>query len=100
MKMNIIVCLYSLSLGTLCILRIDDELAELQLVAAPLVQAELQARLVEVGGGGGRLDGELLSRASPQRDQGPGLLLVPRPAIGSGLLQISRLAAHINIVGV
>ena len=98
--MKICLCLNSLSLGTLCVLRIDDELAELQLVAAPLVQAELQARLVEVGGGGGRLDGELLSRAPTQRDQRPGLLLVPRPAIGSCLLQISRLAAHINIVGV
>ena len=99
MKLNTCAFLNSLSLGTLCVLRIDDELAELQLVAAPLVQAELQARLVEVGGGG-RLDGELFPRAPAQRDQGPGLLLVPRPAIGPSLLQVSSLTAHINIVGV
>ena len=100
MKLNTCAFLNSLSLGTLCVLRIDDELAELQLVAPPLVQAELQARLVEVGGGGGRLDGELFPRAPAQRDQGPGLLLVSRPAIGPSLLQVSSLTAHINIVGV
>ena len=91
---------YSLSLGALCILRVDDELAQLKLVAAPLVQGELEGRLVEVGGGGGRLYRELLPRAPAQGDQGPGLLLVPRPAIGPRLLQISSLTADINILGV
>ena len=92
--------MYSLSLGALSILRVDDELAQLELVVAPLVQGELQFRLVEVGGGSGRLYRELFSRAPAQSYQRPGLLLVPRPAIGPSLLQISRLTADINILGV
>ena len=92
--------LHSLSLGALPVLGVDDELVELDLVGAPLVEGELQARLIEVSRGGGGLDGELLPGAPAQGDQGPGLLLVPRPAISARLLQISCLAADVHIIGV